>query len=198
MKRLPDDLNTRERAFIQEYLIDKDPQRAYKQAGYHGNPAVVPYQMLAKSKIRLEIDKRMQQIAQKAEVTSVEVMQELKKVGFNDISRAFDKDGRLLNIQDIPKDILSAVQSIESDEIVAGKGDDKVTIGHTRKLKFHDKLKALELLGKQLKMFGTDDGQRTGVIVNIVVQENNATAAEPSDKYHDVVESEAGASQTGA
>ena len=46
-----------------------------------------------------------------------------------------------------------ALASVEVDELFEGTGKDREQTGYTKKIKTTDKLKALELLGKHLKMF---------------------------------------------
>ncbi len=81
------------------------------------------------------------------------VLNELKKISTIDIRRAFDDNGFLLPIKKIPKDLANAISSIENEELFEGTGKDRAKIGTLKKIKFWDKMKSLELLGKNLKMF---------------------------------------------
>ena len=53
----------------------------------------------------------------------------------------------------MPEALRLAISSIEVFEEFEGSGKDRVYIGDTKKLKIWDKVKALELLGKHLKLF---------------------------------------------
>ena len=77
------------------------------------------------------------------------VLHEIQMIGTVDIRRAYDDDGALLPVNRMPDDVAAAVSSIEVDENVIGE----LKIGETKKLKLIDKLKALELMGKNFGMF---------------------------------------------
>jgi len=79
------------------------------------------------------------------------VLQELKMIATVDIRNAFDKDGKLLPIKNLPADLAAALGGIEVTE----KG--------TTKIKLWDKLKALELAGRKHAMF-VDTVKHTGSI----------------------------------
>ncbi len=81
------------------------------------------------------------------------VLKELKHIGTVDLSAAYDDLGALKRIHDIPEDIRRCIAGIETDEIWDGVGKDRAVIGHTRKIKLFDKIKALELIGKKFAMF---------------------------------------------
>jgi len=77
------------------------------------------------------------------------IIGELRNIGMVDIGLAYDELGKLKALGDIPAEVRSAIVAVESDEIVEGG----LVVGVTRRVKFSDKLKALELLGKHLQLF---------------------------------------------
>lgn len=81
------------------------------------------------------------------------ILQELRSIGLADIRQAFNEDGSLKNTTELPESIARSIVAIEVDELYAGRGNDKTQIGWTKRIKFSDKLKALELLGKNLKLW---------------------------------------------
>ena len=88
------------------------------------------------------------------------LLDELRSLSFINARLLFDENHALLTPDKWPDDICRAISSIEVDEIwdetagfeVGGKKK-KVQIGETKKLKLYDKLKAIELLGKDLGRF---------------------------------------------
>lgn len=81
------------------------------------------------------------------------ILDELKSIGLVDIRGAFDKEGALLPPEEWPLEISRVVAGVDVFEEFDGRGDERKSIGFTRKLKLHDKLRALELMGKHRSMF---------------------------------------------
>lgn len=101
-----------------------------------------------------ERDKRYQEaLTARAEWAMERVLQEIQLIGTVDIRRAYDASGALLPVNDMPDDVAAAVSGIETDDIYEGFGTEREKVGETRKLKLIDKLKALELMGKNFGMF---------------------------------------------
>jgi hypothetical protein len=70
-----------------------------------------------------------------------------------DIRRAYNSEGGLLNIQDIPAEVAACIVAVESEELFEGSGKEREQTGWLKRVKFSDKLRALELLGKNLQLF---------------------------------------------
>jgi phage terminase small subunit len=81
---------------------------------------------------------------EKANAGADRVLAELVAIGFSDLSSAFDDDGQLLRIKDMPPVLRAAIASVEvSDE---GLGDG----ARVTKIKLWDKCQALDKLAKHL------------------------------------------------
>ena len=65
-------------------------------------------------------------------------------------------------IHEIPEEIRRAISGLETFEEFEGFGKDREKIGDTKKLKFWDKPRALELLGKHLGLFVDKVDHTTG------------------------------------
>lgn len=81
------------------------------------------------------------------------ILNELGSIGLVDIRGLLTDSGGLRDPQEWPDDVARAVQSIEVDDIFDGKGTARECIGQTKKVKLTDKLRALELIGKEIGMF---------------------------------------------
>lgn len=77
------------------------------------------------------------------------MLQELRAIATVDIRDAYDDNCNLKNVRDMSPTLAAALQSIETDELFAGHGDEREQIGVTRKVKFWDKAKAIELFMKK-------------------------------------------------
>lgn len=90
------------------------------------------------------------------------VLQEYQHIAFLDIAGAFDENGGLLPIHQMPEDIRRAIAGIEVAELNIDR-DGKGAVGKLHKIKILDKGKALQDIGKHLGMFierlgGADGG----------------------------------------
>ena len=112
------------------------------------------------------MDKVRNRLEEKAIVTVEEVVKELKKIGFADIKDflEFKTDLSVVGYEDGEPvtDYRTVVQLKESDE-VDGTLINEISISKdgTLKFKLHDKISALEKIGKHLKMF-TDKTEISG------------------------------------
>jgi hypothetical protein len=86
--------------------------------------------------------------------------QEMHSLATSDIRALYGPSGELLPVDQWPDDIAVAIQSVETDELFDGKGDERQQIGVTRKVKFWDKNKSLEQLAKLHKLL-TDQVEHT-------------------------------------
>lgn len=84
-------------------------------------------------------------LSARAEWAMERVLEEVQAIGTVDIRRAYDERGELLPVGDMPEDVARALASVDVSESETG--------GIQRKIKLIDKLKALELMGKNFGMF---------------------------------------------
>lgn len=76
------------------------------------------------------------------------ILTELRSIAFCDIDVIFNEDHSLKPIADWPEEARRKLSGIEVDELK----EDGVRIGYTKKVKLVDKIKALELMMKNLNM----------------------------------------------
>lgn len=85
----------------------------------------------------------------RAEWAKESLLAELRNVALLDIRRIFNGEGVLLPVHMWPKEVAAALSSFEVLEQI----EDDIKIGALKKFKFFDKLRAIELLGKNLILF---------------------------------------------
>lgn len=148
------ELNEMQARFCEEYVKDLNGKHAAIRAGYSEDTAEVQAsRLLRHAKVKHKIDALLKERSKRTAITADTVLQELLKLARVDIGGAFNDDGSLKPIKDIPEEIRRAISGIDIVEEFDGQGSKKVHIGYTKKIKFWDKAKALELLGKHLKLF---------------------------------------------
>jgi phage terminase small subunit len=165
-------LNDKQKRFAHEYLIDLNATQAAIRAGYSEKTAAQQAaRLLTNVKIQAEIHKGKKRIANKIEITSERVAQEYAKIAFSNIKLLFE-DGSMKDIESLPDDVAASISSVEILSHRFGKpgDDDDSGIEFVKKVRFWDKRKALEDLGKHLGFFEKDNQQKAGLIelINLI------------------------------
>lgn len=162
-------LTPKQKIFADEYLIDLNATRAYKVAyprvKNEETAAAAGARLLRNVKVVEYVQKRMDERAQRTEITQDRVLQELAKLGFFDIRKLFDDSGKPLDITGLDDETAACIAGLEVMDVYEGAGEDKEFVGYVKKYKLSDKLKALELIGRHLGMFKDKmDIEHSGVV----------------------------------
>jgi len=145
-------LTPKQEAFVREYLIDLNATQAAIRAGYSKKTAhPIGAENLQKPAIAKAIQRVMDERARKVEVTQERVLREFAKIAFLDPRQFFDSKGRLREITSLPEDVAAGIAGLHSSEIPGKKEGDPLTL--VKKIKFADKLKALDSLARHLGMY---------------------------------------------
>jgi phage terminase small subunit len=155
-------LTTKQKRFVEEYLIDLNAAQAAVRAGYSQKTAGEQgYQLLQKTSISKAIDAAIKRRSQRTELTQDMVLQELRSIAFTRITdvvewgetmvKQVDAGGESINVpftgiklknhKDISEYALPAVAKIREDK------------SGGLLIEMHNKVQALTLLGKHLGMF---------------------------------------------
>ena len=126
-------MTDKQKIFCQEYLIDLNATQAAIRAGYSVKTAQEQSsRLLSNVMVQREIERLKAERSRRTGITADRVLQELARIGF-------------VNPMDV---IDSAIASVKVKIIPTKDGN-----GIEREVKLHDKVKALELMGKHLGMF---------------------------------------------
>lgn len=140
-------LTARQERFVQEFLIDLNSSAAATRSGYKGDPNTTGPRLLQHPGVAAEIAKRQAVLRESLQVTQEMIVRELAKIAFGDQRQimSWGKKGiRLRESVELTDDQAAAVAEI-SETVTAAGG--------TLKVKTHDKVGALKLLGDHLGMF---------------------------------------------
>lgn len=165
-------LTAKQIRFVDEYMVDFNATQAAIRAGYKAKTAhVIGAENLRKPKIAEEIARRQKDLQRRTEVTQDRVVKELARVAFADATDYAcvetltyeNEDGTVSQVQIVsPKD----TDTLSDDQRAAIAGIKHGANGI--EVKLHDKIKALELLGRHIGMFndklslsGADGGPLT-------------------------------------
>ena len=143
-------LTEKQKRFVSEYLVDLNATQAAIRAGYSAKTAeVIGYENLRKPQIMAAVAERQTQLSNKLEISQEKVLQELAAIAFANGTDFVTVTGAgLLDVKatsDVSKEKLPAIAGIKYSQTGI-------------EIKLHDKVRALELLGKHLGIFATGNG----------------------------------------
>lgn len=140
-------LTPKQQLFVQEYLIDLNATAAARRAGYsEKNADKIGSELLGKTRVSAAIREAMAEREKRTAITQDRVLNELAAVAFAngaDFARVTDRYGA---VEFIPTDELDPNKKRAVSSIKQGRDGTEV--------KTYDKIRALELLGKHLGLFG--------------------------------------------
>ncbi len=155
----PDDKLDLMKAFAKEYFTNgfdaiNALETVYKddRPQTKGGLATKAKSMLNNYLVRQEIDRLSMEAVKTIDDDIPRIALELKALAYFDPMTIFTDDGDLKPLSEIPEASRRALASLEVNAIVDREG---CVIGHNKKIKLNDKLKALRMLGEWKKMFVT-------------------------------------------
>lgn len=140
--------NAKHEAFAQGLAKGLSADEAYAQAGFKPNRGNAS-RLKANESISARVNELLDRSGERAEVTIARVLDEMRKLGFSDMRRAFDESGRLKRPEEWDDDFAASIASVEVVTRNIGDGE----VEHVHKIKVWDKNSALEKIAKHLGMF---------------------------------------------
>lgn len=144
-------LTARQRQFVIEFLKDFNATQAAIRAGYSAKTATKnAARLMVVEGIRQAIIAKQRPRLEAAELTAERTLEEMRRVAFSDAVGCFSVDGNLLHIKDMPPEVRAQVAQIEviKKNLVSGDGFTDTIY----KVKFWDKVKALDLLARHFAL----------------------------------------------
>ena len=149
-------LMPRQKRFVEEYLIDLNATQATIRAGYSKKTAAeIGCENLRKPHIAAAISKAVQKRTERTEITQDQVLNELRKIGFADIRKVVSW-GKSPGDADSDAPGTYPVELVPSDEIDDDTAASIAEVSLTQagvRIKQHDKLSALEKMGRHVGLF---------------------------------------------
>lgn len=138
-------LTDQQERFCREYLVDRNGAQAAIRAGYaEGSAKVAASKLLATPKVAEWIAAASEKRNARVDLTPARLLEELGRIALADVGQAFNTDGTLKPIHEIPEDVRRCLSGLEVKQDADGV---RVT-----KAKFWEKTKGLELAMKHLGM----------------------------------------------
>ena len=143
--------------FVDEWLIDFNGTQAAIRAGYSERSArSIAGRLLTKDNIQCEISRRQKDLQKRTGISQDRVVKELARIAFADMTDYAQVETRMIKKDDGTEVSYQAVALKETAELSAEQRAALAGIkqgANGIEVKLHDKIKALELLGRHIGMF---------------------------------------------
>jgi len=152
--------------FVAEYLKDRNAKQAAIRAGYSERTAESQASRLLRNvKVKAEVDKHMQAVVNRLEISAERVLKERARLAFFDVRKLLDAAGNPLPLQKLDDDTAAAIAGIDVQE--TGGGDEVVSL--IKKYKLADKNASLTALEKHLGLYkdGTDGDVPLSIYIHL-------------------------------
>jgi phage terminase small subunit len=151
-------LTEKQKRFVEEYLVDLNATQAAIRAGYSARRAdVIGYENLRKPDIKEAIAKAQATRSERTQITADYVLKRLVEIDQMDVLDIVDENLELKPVSQWPMSWRRYISGFDLAEMFGGSGDKREMVGILKKIKWPDKVKNLELLGKQVTVQAFSD-----------------------------------------
>ncbi|NMY74173.1 terminase small subunit [Pseudomonas sp. WS 5071] len=146
-------LTAKQQRFIVEYLIDLNAAQAAIRAGYAVKGAKdQAYQLMLRPEILAAINEAKEARNQRTQVDADYVLNRLTEIDQMDLLDILDDDMSIKPLSKWPKVWRQSLSGFDIAEMFEGVGKERDLVGLMKKIKWPDKVKNLELLGKHVNV----------------------------------------------
>jgi len=144
-------LTQKQGLFVDEYLIDLNATQAAIRAGYSKKTAgQIGDENLKKPQIAQAINEAIASRNKRAQIDADYVLRRLVEIDQLDVLDILRDDMSFKPLSEWPKGWRQYLVGFDIAEMFEGAGDDRSMVGLMKKIKWPDKVKNLELLGKHV------------------------------------------------
>jgi phage terminase small subunit len=168
-------LNAQMERFCQEYIKAPENQTAAAKAAEYKNPAVSASRLMKDPDIQARIAELMKHRNKRTKIGADYVLKRLVEIDQMDVLDILSDDGGLKPISEWPKVWRISLSAMDINRIrMAGKDGDESIESTLQKVKWPDKVKNLELIGKHVDVQAFKD--RVELNVNVTLADRMAKA----------------------
>lgn len=109
-------------------------------------------ELMSRDKMKVRVAALRAKVEEKCVIDASYVLKRLLEIDQMDVIDILEDDGSIKPIREWPKVWRQYLSGFELADMFEGKGDDKELVGILKKIKWPDKVKNLELLGKHLQV----------------------------------------------
>lgn len=169
---MPEGFSDKMEAFCNHYLVDFNATQAAIRAGYSEDTAYsIGWENLRKPEIQARIAELRKDIDSRNGNLTQRIIDELSKIGFANMQDFIDADNTAKDFSTIDRDQAAAIGSIKKSHTEFGD-DDHGGTKDTVEFKLHNKMDALEKLGRYVGLFEADNKQKGPVVIRVSDEED--------------------------
>lgn len=128
-------------------------------------------ELVTDSNVAAAIKKRRAEVLvvaqETTQITADEIIASMARDVRFDPAKLYRTDGTLMPIPELDEETRLALRGVEVDEIAAGRGEDRVIVGRTCKIKFPEKTAAREQGMKHFGLYELDNRQKPTAVVHL-------------------------------
>jgi len=154
-----EELTPKEARFVSEYLVDLNATKAAERAGYKKHTArQAGSRLLSDVNIQAAIEAAKLERSERTQIDADWVLTRLANEADADMADLYDDNGDLLPVEEWPLIWRQGlVAGVEIEALYEGEGEDRIQVGHVKKLKLVDRTRRLELIGKHIRVNAFQD-----------------------------------------
>ncbi|WP_409265032.1 terminase small subunit [Morganella morganii] len=146
-------LTDKQEMFCREYLVDLNATQAAIRAGYSDKTANrTASENLSKPDIQIRISELMKERSDRLQIDADYVLNRLVEIDQMDVLDILHDDGGIKPIHEWPKVWRTSLSGMDLAEMFESKDGERDLVGIMKKIKWPDKVKNLELLGKHISV----------------------------------------------
>ena len=147
-------LTPKQKRFVEEYLVDLSATAAARRAGYSERTANQQGpRLLVNVGVASAITEAMAKRSDRVEVDAAYVVERLVEIDKMDVLDILTDDMALKPVSEWPRVWRQYLSGFDLAEMFEGTGDAREMVGIMKKIKWPDKVKNLELLGRHFGIF---------------------------------------------
>ncbi|ECH0238085.1 terminase small subunit [Salmonella enterica] len=144
-------LTDKQEMFCREYLVDLNATQAAIRAGYSEKTAtVIGSENLTKPNVQDRIAELKGERNAKVEIDAAYVLRRLVEIDQMDVLDIMTDDMSIKPVSEWPASWRRYLSGFDLADMFEGRGEDREMVGILKKIKWPDKVKNLELLGKHI------------------------------------------------
>ncbi|WP_186157053.1 terminase small subunit [Burkholderia gladioli] len=147
-------LTPKQQRFVEEYLLDLNGSAAARRAGYSERTAnEQATRLLANVHVQAAVAVQIKSRTERNQVDADYVLQRMVEIDKMDVLDIMTDEMALKPVSEWPRVWRQYLSGFDLAEMFEGSGDARAAVGILKKIKWPDKVKNLELLGRHFGMF---------------------------------------------